>query len=157
MSTEIRLYDPKDKATCIEAFKSNVPKYFTEDEVALFDVFLDEIAHPEISNQTYYYVILENDEVVGCGGFGIREGAKDVTLAWGLVHNNHHKTNLGVKLLSYRLEQIQIHFPNADVYIDTTQHTYTFFEKYGFVTTKITEDFYAKGLHRYDMVLKYIS
>jgi len=38
--------------------------------------------------------------------------------------------------------------------MDTTQFSYSFFEKYGFKIEKITENFYALGMHRYDMVLK---
>ena len=40
----------------------------------------------------------------------------------------------------------------APVLIDTTQFSYPFFEKFGFETTKITKDFYAAGMDRYDMV-----
>jgi ribosomal protein S18 acetylase RimI-like enzyme len=41
--------------------------------------------------------------------------------------------------------------------VDTTQFSYGFFERFGFKTTKITEDFYEKGMHRYDMIYEYHS
>lgn len=151
MKTTIRVYQPSDKFSCIDSFKSNVPKYFTEEEILEYENFLDAIEKE--NTRTVYYVLLYYDKVIGCGGFGEKDNAGIISLAWGLVHNQYHKTGLGKKLLQHRIEQIKILKPKFPVVIDTTQHTFGFFEKFGFVTTKITNDYYTVGLHRYDMTL----
>jgi N-acetylglutamate synthase-like GNAT family acetyltransferase len=149
----VREYIPEDREACIAAFKSNVPKYFTEDEVRDFEKFLTRIESTEQKQQikTLYYVVLHDNKVVGCGGFGDKDGRRVITLAWGLMHKNYHKKGFGKKLLLHRLREIERHFPGLPLVVDTTQHTYKFFESFGFIVTKVTNDFYAPGLHRYDM------
>ena len=135
----------------MEAFESNVPKYFTQAEIADYDKFLEMILIKVEANKTFYYVVVFGNEVIGCGGFGDKDNSEIITLAWGLIHQNFHKKGFGKELLVYRLRQIKEEFPNHNVYIDTTQYSFGFFEKFGFETTKITHDFYEMGLHRYDM------
>lgn len=157
MKTTIKPYYKNDETACLAAFKSNVPLYFTETEVDDFENFLQRIAipdHPEKPLKTHYYVIAIDDKIVGCGGFGDKDNTAIITLAWGLVHKEYHKKGLGKLLLTHRLEQIKLLYPDVPVIVDTTQFAYAFFEKYGFHTTKITNDYYATGLHRYDMVLR---
>ena len=60
----------------------------------------------------------------------------------------------GEKLLIYRIEQIKLLKPKFPVIIDTTQYSCGFFEKYGFKVTKITNDYYEIGMHKYDMILE---
>ena len=150
----IRPYEGKDKLQCLNAFKSNVPMYFTEDEVLDYENFLDSyiIKQNTSDYRTNYFVLLIENQLVACGGFGDRYLDGKLTLTWGLVHINFHKKGLGKELLLFRLNRIKEQFPEASVSIDTIQHSAGFFEKYGFKTIKITNDFYAIGLHRYDMV-----
>jgi predicted GNAT family N-acyltransferase len=151
MKLAIRTYQISDKQACLEAFESNVPKYFTQAEIADYDKFLEMILIKVEANKTFYYVVVFGNEVIGCGGFGDKDNSEIITLAWGLIHQNFHKKGFGKELLVYRLRQIKEEFPNHNVYIDTTQYSFGFFEKFGFETTKITHDFYEMGLHRYDM------
>jgi len=75
------------------------------------------------------------------------------TMAWGMVANAHHKQGIGEKLLKYRMQQIEAFYPGYEIILDTTQHTYGFFEKQGFVITAIKKNYYGEGLDRYDMKL----
>ncbi len=152
MQPHIRAYKQTDKDACLQAFISNVPQFFTEAEIAYFSNFLDYFQQIIANNKTYYYVVIINDTLVGCGGFGDKDGTDTITLAWGLIHNKYHKKGLGELLLQHRLNEIKHIYPTKPIYIDTTQHTFGFFEKFGFTTTKITHDYYEKGMHRYDMV-----
>lgn len=154
---EIRSYRPDDRQGCLEAFKSNVPLFFTTPEITDFGLFLDRIVQlnpQETEERVFYYVVEEDEKIIGCGGFGFYTLDGDISLTWGLIHNAYHKTGLGEKLLAHRLQQIATLYPGKKVIIDTTQHSFGFFEKYGFVTTQITPDFYTVGMHRYDMVLE---
>ncbi len=155
---KIRLYNKLDKEQCLLAFKSNVPKFFTIEEIEDFDSFLDMLdAVEEDKNsiiKTSYFVVELNNNIIGCGGLGDKDNKQIVSLAWGLIHNEFHKMGFGEKLLTYRLAFIKEQFPLFPVVIDTTQYSYKFFEKYGFKTTQITNDYYTVGMHRYDMVLE---
>ena len=73
-------------------------------------------------------------------------------MAWGMVDNALHKRGYGAQLLEYRINKMSELFPDTPVVLDTTQHSFGFFEKFGFSTVKVTNDFYAPGMHRYDMV-----
>ena len=152
MEPIIREYIKSDNKNCLESFKSNVPDYFTEDEIVDFENFLTKIERGD--NKTYFYVMIYNQKVVGCGGFGDKDNNGIISLAWGLIHKEYHKKGFGKKLLLHRIEQIKKLKPKYPVIIDTTQYSYGFFEKYGFSTKLITKDYYTIGMHRYDMLLE---
>lgn len=148
----IREYRSSDKDLCMAAFLTNVPKFFTHAEVGDFERFLDKLDDPAESNRTPYYVLEWNDTMIGCGGFAEKEGA--ITFAWGLVHGDYHKKGYGEQLLHFRIQEIKTRFPGKRIILDTTQFSYTFFEKYGFETVQFTENGYEEGMHRYDMILE---
>ena len=51
-------------------------------------------------------------------------------------------------------DYIKNNFSGVEIYLDTSQKTYKFFEKFGFVVEKISKNGYGVGLDRYDMFLK---
>ena len=112
------------------------------------------LPEPTLVNGQPFYVINYNNKTIGCGGFGDKDNNGIISLAWGLIHKDFHKMGYGEKLLNYRIEQIKLLKPKFPVIIDTTQYSYGFFEKYGFKVTKITNDYYEIGMHRYDMILE---
>ncbi len=152
METIIRKFNHADESSCMDAFKSNVPTFFTEEEVKDFETFFRRMESGH--DKAHYYVVVFDQKVIGCGGFGDKENNGIFSLAWGFIHKDFHKKGLGKKLLVHRLALIKQLNPEAVIVIDTTQHSFGFFEKQGFRITKITEDFYTKGMHRYDMTLK---
>ena len=153
----IRIYKTTDQNACMEAFQTNVPKFFTHDEVGDFERFLDKLADPEELGQMPYYVLELDNRIIGCGGFAEKAGINGepaVTFTWGLVHRDFHKQRYGEELLQFRIREIRNQFPGKQVILDTTQFSYTFFEKYGFKTVKYTPNGYEEGMHRHDMVLE---
>ncbi|MCR4029566.1 MULTISPECIES: GNAT family N-acetyltransferase [Flavobacterium] len=152
MEFTIREYLNTDKNKCIEAFKSNVPIYFSHQEIDDFTKFLERIEND--IDDIPYYVIAYNQEIIGCGGFAKAKSDEFFSLVWGLVHKDFHNKGFGEKLLSYRLKKIKQLDSKSKVIIDTTQHSEGFFKKYGFITKKKTDDYYAPGMHRIDMELK---
>jgi hypothetical protein len=88
MSIELEPYNQSYKQGCLVAFQSNIPVYFTPEEINDFSNFLDQRALPKENEiqSTFYYVLLKNNEVIGCGGFGERERDGTVTLALSLIH-----------------------------------------------------------------------
>lgn len=153
----IRKYGAYDKDHCMQIFKTNVPTYFTLEEVDEFERFLAKLNDPEVTDNPPYYVMELENKLIGCGGFGEKkgiDGTDAITFVWGMIDRSYHKQGYGEKLLQFRLTEISLHFPDKQVILDTTQFSYTFFEKYGFKTVKITENSYGEGMHRYDMILE---
>jgi ribosomal protein S18 acetylase RimI-like enzyme len=139
-----RTYQQKDKEQCLEIFRSNVPKFFAPHEESEFATYLEQ---PD-----FYFVLEQGFLLLGCGGYGISHGQG--YLAWGMVDRSQHGTGLGKRLLLERLDLICNHSDVSSIVLDTSQYTFGFFEKLGFVTQKITLDGYGAGLHRYDMKLE---
>jgi len=152
--TTIKLYSPETKNKLLEIFRSNMPLYFAEEEVALFDAFLDRDA----SVRGPYSLVYKNDKIVGCGGIALNQPTKftnepHVIMTWGMVDNKHHKEGFGKILLLHRIQQAKDMYPGIKIALGTTQHTYQFFEKYGFKTVAFEKDHWAKGLDLYQMEL----
>ncbi len=151
----IKPYLPEHKAVLISIFKSNMPPYFAEEELPLFDAFLDR----DINNLNRpYCVVFKGNAIVGCGGIGTNEPAKytnepHIIMCWGMVHQKYHKQGLGKALLEFRIEQSKKLFPGTKIALGTTQHSFPFFEKYGFKIVHYEKDHWAKGLDLYQMEL----
>lgn len=144
-------YLPKYKDALIEIFKSNIPLYFAEEELEHFINFIDQLDSP-------FWVVLKNNSIVGAGGIGLNKSRKllttdTVTMCWGMIHRDLHKQGLGKALLEYRIQQAKELYPNVKIALGTTQHTYQFFEKYGFKSVEFQKDYWAKGLDLYQMEL----
>ncbi len=154
----IREYRPSYRNACIEVFRSNIPKFFAESELEHFKAWLDaqDELHPAYSNavEDDFYVALLDKKVAGCAGFYIIKNEKTAKLAWGMVDTSLHKQGVGKALLVHRINSIEVLYPGFKITLDASQHSFEFFEKMGFKTEKVTKDYYASGLDRYDMVLE---
>lgn len=136
-------------------FKSNIPVYFAEEELPLFDEFLDRDVN---DSDRPYWVVYNDEEIVGCGGIGVNEPTeytkeRHVIMCWGMVHYTLHKRGFGKELLAYRIEKAREIFPGIKIALGTTQHSAPFFEKYGFKTVFYEKDHWAKGMDLYQMEL----
>ena len=121
---EVRPYSPNDLAACLRLFDSNRPSYFTAEERGRFETFLA----PPPGN----YYVLENDgDLLGCGGFAVEPEAGLVSLTWGMVRQDLHRKGLGKFLLFYRLREIGKLPGISMVRLETSQPTAGFFEKAG--------------------------
>lgn len=131
------------RTALLEAFSSNVPRYFDESERADFIQFIDENAFP-------YYVLLLHGHPIGCGGIALNGDGK-VSMCWGMVHRDYHKQGFGKLLLEHRIAESERLYPGRILSLQTTQHSYTFFRKFGFQVIKFEKDFWAPGLDLYAM------
>lgn len=152
----IREYRPEDRQACIAMFRSNLPKYFDPSELADFETWLDGHDQGVLAYQSTsierYYVVIDNNNILACGGYYLDRDGSRASLCWGMVDGAYHKKGYGRKLLEFRLQEFSSKYPDYPIQMDTSQHTFPFFEKLGFVIVKITENGYGQGLHRYDMV-----
>jgi predicted GNAT family N-acyltransferase len=143
----LRAYTPADEAACLKLFDSNTPKYFGVEERPGFEKFLQRQPCP-------FFVVEFQELVIACGGYCQEKNSDSIVLAWGMVRNDLHRQGVGTFLLRERLKAIFHEVPAAKVIIDTSQHSQSFFARFGFKATKLTPDYYAPGLHRIDMELE---
>ena len=150
----ISTYLPEYNESLINIFKSNIPLYFAEEELPLFYIFLER----DVLERGPYSIIFRDDEIVGCGGIALNKPTKytnepHVIMTWGMVDNKLHKEGFGKVLLKHRIQQSEELYPGIKIALGTTQHTFAFFEKYGFKTVCFEKDHWAKGLDLYQMEL----
>lgn len=152
----IRPYLPSDFNTCIALFESNMPKYFLPEELPDFSSWLTNYQKGvpyKAEGVEAYFVVEEDGAMIACGGVFMEIKNNLAGMVWGMVDNRLHLKGIGRQFLLYRINYIRERYPDFNIRLDTTQHSYPFFEKYGFKITKYTENGYAVGMHRYDMLL----
>jgi predicted GNAT family N-acyltransferase len=134
----IRSYTTTDLGNVIDAFRSNIPKYFVPAEEAELREFLG--GSPE-----HYYVIDRDGEVVAAGGIGFNSD-DTISLCWGMVHNGLLGTGLGKMLTEFRIKLARDVYGDRPIVISTSQHTAGFYAKFGLVTIEHTPDGFGPGI-----------
>ncbi len=145
---KLRDYTPKDHAACVAVFDTNLGEYFVDGEREEFAEFLHCLPGP--------YLVLETEsgEVVGCGGYALREDGKTADLCWGMVTRSHHAEGLGRLLTEERLRRIGKEPAARSVLLSTSQLTAGFYQRMGFVLEAQIPDGYGPGIDRCDMMLR---
>tara|TARA_A100001234_G_C12635332_1_gene389843 strand:+ start:665 stop:1138 length:474 start_codon:yes stop_codon:yes gene_type:complete len=146
----IKPYKQKYFDNCVDIIESNTPKYILPIEHLAFKNYL-------LKKNKTYFVLFNGFNLVACGGYGINDSQTKADLSWGLVHRKHHSQGIGSYLLRFRIENIKKKYPSVNIHLDTSQHTYKFFERFGFKVRKISKDGYGEGLDMYDMILDEVS
>ncbi len=145
MKMKWRDYQLEDKNACLEIFHSNVPAYFAPNELSDVTRLLDGRFCP-------YIVIEDNDgRIIASGGIWPDHTELSATLCWVMVERNWHGKGVG-RFLVLKLLTLLRRVPFiTQVKLDTSQHTSAFYEKFGFEKCGFIENYYAEGLHRFDM------
>lgn len=138
-------YTPLFKDSCIGIFNSNLPKFFAEEELQLFEAFLDR----DIEDN--YYLVKQDDLVVACGGIFLDQETDEASLSWGMVHAEQHLQGIGKWFTQYRIDLLKKIYPGKTYKVETSQHTAAFYEKNGFNTAAIVPDGFGKGIDKYVM------
>lgn len=151
----IRAYEATDRQACLEIFDSNCPQYFDLSERKYIENWLmaqddGRTTYPN-SAEDRFYVLEHERKIVACGGFYLLKDDNAASISWGMVHSSHHKKGFGKALFQYRLDMVRSVRPGAEILLDTSQHTFGFFEKMGMKVKEVTKDGYGTGLDRYDM------
>ena len=142
----IEPYHQKYFESCMEIIQSNTPKYILPFEHLTFTDYL-------LRKNKTYFVFFKENVLVACGGYGLNKTKTKAGLSWGLVHRRYHKQGYGSHSIKYRLHHIKSIYQDIEIHLGTSQHTYLFFEKFGFIIKQITKNGYGEGLDKYDMIL----
>lgn len=138
-------YTPAFRERCIEIFKSNLPKFFAPEELQFFEAFLD----GDIKDN--YFVVKDDQQILGCGGIFLNEKTDEAGLSWGMVHAQYHLKGIGKLFTQYRIDLLKQLYPAKNYKIETSQHTAAFYEKNGFKTVDIIQDGFGKGIDQHIM------
>ena len=152
MNQKIKKYSTSDYDQCVNIFKSNIPEYFAKVELSDFQDYIKNISKTKDGWTDSFYILKRDKKIVGCAGLGLNKSKKIATLSWGMVDKNYHRNGIGTQLTNYRLNLLQSYKLDLKIRLDTSQHSYLFYEKFGFKIEDIEKDGYEKGMHKYNMV-----
>ncbi|WP_161884322.1 GNAT family N-acetyltransferase [Deinococcus alpinitundrae] len=150
-SVTIRPYVTRDRSACLAVFDSNVPTFFLPNEREQFAADLDDF-ETDKWGIACYLVLEEASETIACGGAYVQPDGH-AGLAWGMVRRNKHRHGLGSCLLSARLDWLRTQSTAHEVWLDTTQHSAPFFQRFGFQVMRETPDAIGPGMNRLDLKL----
>ena len=140
----IREYKSLDKKLIIDIFRLNTPKYFSPEEENDLERYLD--------NEIEYYCLAEiNGKIIGSGGINSSDNKAIGIISWDIIHPDFQGKGIGTLLLIHRMEKLKNLKEINQILVRTSQHSYNFYEKQGFKLVEITEDYWAKGFHLYNM------
>ena len=143
----IRLAGDDDIDACVAVCAANYPGDILLHEIEEYRGFLAEKPYAP----SPYFVVEIDGAVVACGGVAIDGEAAH--LCWGLVHPDWHGRGLGTALVNHRLNWSKSQPGLKAVELYTSQRQCTFYERFGFETTKVTKDGLGPDFDRYDMTL----
>lgn len=143
----IRNYSKNDFKSVLTLFQLNTPKYFAKEEE-------NDLIYYLTNELEEYFVIEYQNSIVGCGGINFKGHSGEAYISWDMIHPGHHGVGLGSKLLQYRLNKLKALSSINTVVVRTSQHTYLFYQKNGFVLREIVKDYWAPEFDLYKMELK---
>jgi ribosomal-protein-alanine N-acetyltransferase len=143
----IRSYAPKDKEKLVNLLRLNTPTYFDSSEETDYIDYLN-------NHSDNYFLIEEDNVILGAGGFNFSEDKKSARISWDLVHPDAQGRGLGSMLTKFRIDKIKEHPEVELISVRTSQLVYKFYKKLGFELKEIVKDYWAKGFDLYRMELK---
>jgi [ribosomal protein S18]-alanine N-acetyltransferase len=140
----IRTFTSSDLRSILAIFDRLSPEFFHPNE----KVDLERYLGFEIED---YFVWEENGIILASGGINYFPEIKEARISWDLVCPEYQRKGLGMKLMIYRLNQIQRKGGFQNVVVRTSQMAWRFYEKNGFILKEVQNDFWATGYDLYQM------
>lgn len=142
----IRAYEVRDREIVLSVMQENIPAYFAQDEMEDLKYYLDF----EIEQ---YFVLEAEGKIVACGGINLELEERRGVISWDIVLPTEQGKGYGRKLLEHRIAILKS-MPDIDrITVRTSQLTYLFYQKNGFILNQIVKDYWAKDFDLYNMEL----
>ena len=141
----IREFVFNDTDKVLEVFKQNVPRYFAVNEIEEFEKYLE-------SGIEKYFVAEIDGEIIGAGGVNFENNRTTGQISWGFIQPKFQGFGFGSRLLQHRIDFLKSVATVEKIALGTSQHTYKFYEKNGFVLKEIRKDYWAKDFDLYAMI-----
>ncbi|MFM7596125.1 MAG: GNAT family N-acetyltransferase [Flavobacteriales bacterium] len=158
---KVRPFIQSDTEQCLRIFDENCPPFFDETERSDFEHWLncqgDAAQHAYTFTNKGTYVVVENEtgELLGSGGYYMDIDQTEARFAWGMIKRELQQKGIGTFLALHRIEAIKNAFPQAEITLATSQHTYPFYAQLGFEVLDIIPSGFAPKLDKYEMKLKW--
>ncbi len=149
---KIRNYKQQEKQELIGLLRLNTPLYFSPNEEKDFAFYLD-------NHAANYFVVEEDNCIIGCGGFNLSENGTTAKIAWDIIHPYSQRRGIGSKLINFRVNKIKENRNVKILSVRTSQLTYKFYEKFGLEIREVVKDFWDIGFDMYRLdgeIRKYI-
>ena len=143
---QIRPYILSDKSAVINLLRLNTPTFFAPAEERDFEQYLE----CELED---YFVVIEKDKIIGCGGINYFPSEKLARISWDMVDSTMHGKGIGKQLVEHRLQLLRKNSEINLIVVRTSQHTFQFYGKMGFEIKQVEKDFWAEGFDLYEMTL----
>jgi N-acetylglutamate synthase-like GNAT family acetyltransferase len=143
----IREYEAKDKNEVINLIRLNTPEYFAVEE----EDYLIKYLETEIE---LYYVLLNDQKIVGCGGINFMDNNTIGKISWDIFHPDFQGKSLGTKLLKHRIEKLNSINGIQKIIVRTSQVAYKFYLKQGFELLEVKKNYWAEGFDMYNMIYR---
>jgi [ribosomal protein S18]-alanine N-acetyltransferase len=143
----IREYEAKDKNEVINLIRLNTPEYFAVEE----EDYLIKYLETEIE---LYYVLLNDQKIVGCGGINFMDNNTIGKISWDIFHPDFQGKSLGAKLLKHRIEKLNSINGIQKIIVRTSQVAYKFYLKQGFELLEVKKNYWAEGFDMYNMIYR---
>ncbi|CAM1373463.1 Acetyltransferase, gnat family [Tenacibaculum litopenaei] len=140
----IRLYTPQDQPQLLALIDRLIPSAFAKEERRDFETYLNE-------GREDYFVYEHEGKLIGSGGINYLKNAKTARLSWDLVHPDFHGSGIGSQLVQHRIAHVKKAKQYAILEVRTSQVAFQFYQKFGFQTLQITENYWAEGFDLYHM------
>lgn len=152
-------YRPEHRKACIALFIGNCPPYFDPAELNYFITWLNaidknKVAYSNARDNCFFVIENAAGAVVACGGYYTFKEQNSINMAWGMVDRKCHRMGYGKALTQFRINHALERDPQTGICLGTSQHTFQFYEKMGFVVQDIKPNGFGPGIDQYDMVLK---
>lgn len=139
---KIRTFQTQDTRYLLNLLRLNTPKYFSPSEENDLIYYLKN----EIE---YYFVVLVDNEILGCGGFNLSEDLKTGKISWDIFHPESQGKGLGTALTNYRIEKIKEIKSVEKISVRTSQLVYPFYAKFGLELKEVVKDYWDIGFDLY--------
>jgi GNAT superfamily N-acetyltransferase len=140
-----RPYSPADKQYCLDIFDHNCPQFFSPNERAAYEGFLD--AEPD-----NYEVCCIGSTVVGACGL-IGSDAESRNLNWVLLATPLQKAGIGSAMMRRAINAART-LRLKYIRIAASHKSAAFFARFGAVAIESLDDGWGPGMHRINMELR---
>jgi len=141
---EIRKFESSDREKVINLLRMNTPDFFSPNEekdlIYYFDFHADN-----------YYVIENQNNIIGAAGFNLSVDGKTVHLSWDIIHPEYQRKGVGSELTRFRIERIKAIETVQTLAVRTSQLAYKFYEKFGLILRETVRDYWDEGFDLYRM------
>lgn len=140
----IRKYSDTNRDEILKLLRLNTPQFFAASEEADLIYYLENHAHN-------FYVAIEENKILGCGGFNLADDKSVMRISWDIVHPSSQGRGVGTALTLFRINKIKEIESIKIISVRTSQHVYKFYERFGFEIKEKVKDFWAPGFDMFRM------